>query len=172
MVHYYSVNKVILVGNITRDPEIRYTATGTAVSNFSIATNRRYKTKDGELRDEAEFHNCVAWGKTAEISDQILSTGSKVYVSGRLQTRDWTGDDGVKRYRTEVHVEELVLISGKGGGATQAAKDKADKTDKETEKTEKEQGVASKKSEGDNSEETEDKESESKEEVNPEDIPF
>ena len=117
-----SLNKVQLIGNLTRDPELRYTANGTAVVNFSIATNRTYTPSGGtEPVDEVEYHNIVAWSKLAEICDKLLSKGKKVYVEGRLQTRDWTDEaTNKKMYRTEIVAEDMIILSGRGdneGGA-------------------------------------------------------
>jgi single-strand DNA-binding protein len=109
-----SINKVILVGNLTRDPELRYTPQGTAVCTFGMATNRRWKTESGDLKDEAEFHNLVAWQALAEICAKLLKKGAKVYVEGRLQTRDWTGQDGAKRTRTEIVISDMVLLESRG----------------------------------------------------------
>jgi len=109
-----SINKAILVGNMTRDPELRYTPQGTAVCTFGVATNRRWKTEAGELKDEAEFHNIVAWQALAEICAKLLKKGAKVYLEGRLQTRDWTGQDGNKRTRTEIVISDMVLLDSKG----------------------------------------------------------
>ena len=105
-----SVNKVILVGNLTRDPELRYTPQGTAVTSFGVATNREW-TVDGVKKEAADFHNVVAWNKLAELCEQLLNKGAKVYVEGRLQTRDWTTEDGIKRYKTEVVINEMILLS-------------------------------------------------------------
>ncbi|KKU56227.1 MAG: Single-stranded DNA-binding protein [candidate division WWE3 bacterium GW2011_GWB1_47_11] len=110
-----SVNKVILIGNLTRDPELRYTPQGHAVCSFGVATNREWKTDDGGKQESTEFHNLVAWNKLAELCSQLLTKGAKVYVDGRLQTRDWTGDDGVKRYKTEIVIDEMVLLTSKKG---------------------------------------------------------
>ena len=92
-----SLNKVILIGNLTRDPELRYTPAGTAVCTFGLATNRQWKTESGDARDEAEFHRIVAWDKLGEICSQMLKKGTRTYVEGRLQTRKWTGQDGAER---------------------------------------------------------------------------
>lgn len=111
-----SVNKVILIGNLTRDPELRYTPQGHAVCTFGIATNREWVT-NGEKQEAADFHNVVSWNKLAEICSQLLKKGTKTYVEGRLQTRSWDGDDGVKRYKTEVVIDEMVILSPKGADA-------------------------------------------------------
>jgi len=107
-----SLNKVMLIGNLTRDPELRYTPQGTAVASFGVATNRNWVGSDGQRQESAEFHNIVAWSKLGELCDQLLRKGSKVYVSGRLQTRDWVGDDGKKRYKTETVIDQMILLGG------------------------------------------------------------
>jgi len=107
-----NLNKVMLIGNLTRDPEIRYTPQGNAVSSFVVATNREWVT-NGDKKQSVAFHNIVAWNKLAEICGQLLKKGMKVYVEGRLQTRDWVGDDGKKRYKTEVVIEEMIILTPK-----------------------------------------------------------
>lgn len=111
-----SVNKVILIGNLTRDPELRYTPQGHAVCTFGIATNREW-ISNGERQEAADFHNIVCWNKLAELCSQLLSKGAKTFVEGRLQTRSWEGDDGVKRYKTEIVINEMVVLSSKGRAA-------------------------------------------------------
>ena len=110
-----SVNKVILIGNLTKDPEVRYTPQGNAVASFSIATNREW-TVEGNKKEVVDFHNVVSWNKLAELCGQLLSKGSKVYVEGRLQTRDWVTEDGQKRYKTEVVIDEMIVLSSKRPG--------------------------------------------------------
>jgi single-strand DNA-binding protein len=113
-----SVNKVILVGNLGKDPELKYTPSGTAVAKFSIATSYRYKDKTEQWQDQTEWHNIVAWARLAEIAGEYLKKGSKVYVEGRLQTRSWDDKNtNQKRYMTEIIVNDLVLLSGRGTGA-------------------------------------------------------
>ena len=115
-------NQAIVLGNLTKDPEVRYTPNGQAVASFSIATNRRWTDKAGEKQEATEFHNIVAWGKLAEISGQILYKGRKALVVGRMQTRSWEGQDGVKRSTTEIVAAELsALGQGKGGEGAPAA---------------------------------------------------
>ena len=97
----YSLNRAMLLGNVTRDPEVRQTTSGQTVCSFGVATNRAWTDASGAKQEQAEFHNIVAWGKLAEICRQYMTKGRKVYVEGRLQTRDWQGQDGVKRFRTE-----------------------------------------------------------------------
>jgi single-strand DNA-binding protein len=111
-----SVNKVILIGNLTRDPELRYTPQGHAVCSFGIATNREWTVEGGEKKESTEFHNIVAWNKLAELCAQLLHKGTKTYVEGRLQTRDWVNDSGEKRYKTEVVIEEMIILSSKRSG--------------------------------------------------------
>lgn len=112
-----SINKVTILGNVTRDPEIRSTAGGTIVANFSVATNERRKDAQGEWQDYPEYHNLLAFTRTAEIVRDYVKKGNKLYVEGKIQTRNW--DDktsGEKKYRTEIIVNELVLLSGKDEG--------------------------------------------------------
>lgn len=104
-----SVNKVILIGRLGKDPEIRYTPSGTAVANLSLATS--FKPKDGE--EKTEWHRCVAFGRTAEVCGEYLHKGSQVYIEGRLQTRDWEDKEGNKRYTTEVLVERMQMLGSR-----------------------------------------------------------
>jgi len=111
------LNKVMLIGNVTRDPELRSTPSGQSVASFGLATNRVWKDpSSGERKSAAEFHNIVAWRKLAEICGQYLRKGSKVYVEGRLQTRNWQGQDGNKRYMTEVIMENMIMLDRKPSG--------------------------------------------------------
>ncbi|PYY13379.1 MAG: single-stranded DNA-binding protein [Acidobacteria bacterium] len=110
-----SVNKVILVGNLGKDPEIKYTSTGTPVAKFSLATNEGYKDKSGQWQDRTEWHNIVAWQRLAEIVGEYVKKGSKVYIEGRLQTSSWDDKEtGQKKYKTEIIANELVLLGGRG----------------------------------------------------------
>jgi single-strand DNA-binding protein len=111
------LNRVMIIGNMTRDPEVRNTPTGRAVASFSVATNRVWTDANGQKQKQAEFHNVVFWAKLAEIAGQYLKKGQKVYVEGRLQTREWTGQDGIKRYRTEIIGENMIMLSSRQGGA-------------------------------------------------------
>jgi single-strand DNA-binding protein len=108
-----SVNKVILLGNLTAEPNLRYTKNGNPVINFSIATNRSYKDKNDEWQEQADFHNIVFWGKTAELISQLCDKGSKIYVEGRLQTRSWEDNDGKRNYKTEVVGRNFILLTPK-----------------------------------------------------------
>lgn len=105
------LNRVMLIGNLTRDPELRYTPGGTAVCNFGLATNRQWTTSDGEEKEAAQFHRIVAWTQLAELCAQLLYKGAKVYVGGRIQYREWTGDDNVKRQTTEIVIDDMILLS-------------------------------------------------------------
>lgn len=116
-----SLNKVQLIGNLTRDPEVRQIPGGQAVASFSVATNFTWTDQSGQKQDKSEFHNIVAWRKLAEICGQYLKKGSKVYIEGRLQTRDWEGEDGVKRYRTEIVADNMIMLSSKGAPDMQAS---------------------------------------------------
>lgn len=111
-----SLNKVQLIGNLTRDPELRYTPQGTAVCTFGLATNRTWVTEAGEKKEETEFHRIVAWNKLAELCSKLLFKGRKVYIEGRLQTRTWTGPDGTKRQATEIVANEMMILDSKKGG--------------------------------------------------------
>jgi single-strand DNA-binding protein len=106
-----SLNKVMLIGNLTRDPNLRYTPSNTAVCSFGIATNRSWAPSDGgEKQERVEFHNIVAWSKLADICGQLLHKGDKIYVEGRLQTRDWKGEDGTERKTTEIVIDNMILL--------------------------------------------------------------
>jgi len=155
----------MLIGNLTRDPNLRYTPSGAAVCSFGLATNRSWTTDGGAKEERVDFHNVVSWAKLAEICGQILHKGDKVYVEGRVQTRDWKTDSGDERKVTEVVIDNMILLHSlrgrgnysdnsqmgddsrsddKASGTTQAATDdKADDTtDKKVEKAEKETEVA------------------------------
>lgn len=116
-----SLNKVLLIGNLTRDVELRYTPSGTAVATFGLATNRSWSTGDGgERQEETQFHRIVAWSKLAEICGQLLFKGRKVFIEGRLQTRKWTGQDGQARETTEIVAENMMILDTRnrdGNGA-------------------------------------------------------
>lgn len=124
-----SLNKVMLIGNLTRDPNLRYTPNGTAVCSFGLATNRTWTPGDGgEKQEKVEYHNIVAWAKLADICGQLLHKGDKVYVEGRIQTRDWKADDGQDRKTTEIVIDNMMLLSqgrgvsnGNGGSSKSSA---------------------------------------------------
>src|SRR4030042_6904026 len=108
-----SLNKAELIGNLTRDPELRYTPAGAAVCTFGLATNRQWTTDSGEKKEEAEFHRIVAWNKLAELCAQLLTKGRKAYVEGRLQTRRWTAQDGVDRTTTEIVISDMIILDSR-----------------------------------------------------------
>jgi len=110
-----NLNKAMIIGNLTRDPEMRTTPSGQNVASFSVATNLTWTDNAGQQQKKVEFHNIVAWRKLAEICGQYLRKGSKVYIEGRLQTSDWTGQDGVKKYRTEIIAENMIMLDRAGG---------------------------------------------------------
>ena len=112
-----SVNKVILVGNLGKDPEVRFTNSGSAVARLSVATSEVWNDRDGNRQERTEWHNVVAWRKLAEICGQYLNKGKLVYIEGKLQTRSWDDKEGHKRYTTEVVADNMVMLSGKGDDA-------------------------------------------------------
>lgn len=119
----YSLNRAQLIGNLTNAPEVRQIPSGQTVATFSIATNQTWTDSSGQRQEKVEFHNVVCWGKLADIASQYLVKGKKVFVEGKLQTRSWEGQDGQKRYRTEIKVDNLIMLdragnpNGPGGGA-------------------------------------------------------
>ncbi|MFA5843159.1 MAG: single-stranded DNA-binding protein [Candidatus Gracilibacteria bacterium] len=112
-----SLNRAQLIGNLTRDPEARQTSSGKSVVNFGIATNSRWTDASGQVQEKTEFHNIVVWGKLADICAQYIRKGSKVYVEGRIQSREWQGEDGVKRFRTEIVAENVIMLDRKGASS-------------------------------------------------------
>ncbi|MEK7185819.1 MAG: single-stranded DNA-binding protein [Patescibacteria group bacterium] len=161
-----SLNRAQIIGNLTKDPELRYTPNGTAVCSFSIATNRNWTTDSGEKKEDVEFHRVVAWNKLAEICSQFLVKGRKVFVEGRLSTRSWNAQDGTSRSTTEIIISDMILLDSKRSEeekvdsseapveeAPAKEKDKASKTKPVKEKAQEEpQGT--------------------EEEISPDDIPF
>lgn len=110
------LNKVILIGNLGRDPEIRYTKNGQAVANFTLATTENWTNRNGEREERTEWHRIVAWGKLAEICGEYLAKGKQVYVEGRLQTRDWEDREGNKRQTTEINANNMLMLGRRGDG--------------------------------------------------------
>ena len=152
-------NQAIVLGNLTRDIEMRYTPKGQAVVSFSVATNRRWTNQAGEPQEQVEFHNIVAWGKLAEICNQILYKGRKALIAGRLQTRSWEGQDGAKRYSTEIvadHISAVGAPKPSSGGEYQKKSDNKPSPDDKTPEPKK----------------TETKNPSDSEEINLDDIPF
>lgn len=175
-----SLNKVLLIGNLTRDPELRYTPQGTAVCSFGVATNRQWTTESGEKREEAEFHRIVAWNKLAELCTQLLTKGRKVFVEGRLQTRSWQAPDGTQKTATEIVIDDMIILDSRRLGeeapagiiapaaiapivavAPKAAAEEVEESGKKKKK--KEEETTTKKTEG---------EAQENQEINPDDIPF
>jgi single-strand DNA-binding protein len=128
-----NLNKAMIIGNLTRDPETRNTPSGQMVASFSVATNMVWNDQSGQQQKKTEFHNVVAWRKLAEICSQYLKKGSKVYIEGRLQTSDWTGQDGNKRYRTEIVAENLIMLDKSGGANNPSNVNNSDNNNKEEE---------------------------------------
>jgi len=116
-----SLNKVMLIGNLGKDPEVRYTGAGTAVASFSLATSEKFKNKSGEWEERTEWHNITLWARLAEIAGEYLAKGKTVYIEGRLQTRKWQDRDGKDRYTTEIVGEKMQMLSGKGEGCGRPA---------------------------------------------------
>lgn len=121
----------MIIGNLTRDPENRTTPQGINVTSFSVATNLIWNDANGQRQEKAEFHNVVAWRKLAEICAQYLKKGSKVYIEGRLQTRDWEGQDGVRRYRTEIVADNMIMLD-RPGSSSENFQQSAPKTEEKT----------------------------------------
>jgi single-strand DNA-binding protein len=115
------LNRATILGRLTRDPEVRSTPSGQSVANLGIATSRVWTDNNGVRQEKPEYHNVVMWGKLADIAGQYLSKGRRVYLEGRLETRDWTGQDGVKRYRTEIIADNLIMLDGPRGASASSA---------------------------------------------------
>ncbi|OGH58717.1 MAG: hypothetical protein A2725_03405 [Candidatus Magasanikbacteria bacterium RIFCSPHIGHO2_01_FULL_33_34] len=115
------LNRATILGRLTRDPEVKSTPSGRTVTKLGIATNRVWTDSAGQKQEKPEYHNCVLWGKIAEIAGQYLSKGKRVYVEGRLQTSDWTGTDGVKKYKTEIVVDNMIMLDGGRTGGSPAS---------------------------------------------------
>lgn len=111
------INKVILVGHVGQDPELRYTGSGTAVANFSLATSESYKDKEGELVEKTEWHRVVAWSRLGEIIAEYVKKGSKLYIEGKIQTRQYEDKDGNTKYATEIVAREMQMLDSRGGSA-------------------------------------------------------
>lgn len=165
-----SLNKVLLIGNLTRDPELRYTPQGTPVCTFGLATNRSWQPTNGERQEETEFHRIVAWNKLAELCSELLFKGRKVYVEGRLQTRNWTDAQGQERTTVEIVIENMIVLDSKrkdGAPASEPAEAEYG-PEPETAPTPAEPAVAEVKA----AKPAKPKKAEATETVNPDDIPF
>jgi single-strand DNA-binding protein len=169
-----SLNKVELIGNLTRDPELRYTPQGTAVCTFGIATNRSWVTDSGEKKEEADFHRIVAWNKLAELCSQLLSKGRKIYVEGRLSNRSWTGQDGAQRTVTEIVINDMIILDSRREASEPGASDEVPDFMEEPSAAEVSNGTQ--KAEAENVSKQTPKKTGKKtseaDEVNPDDIPF
>ncbi len=171
-----SLNKAMVIGNLSRDPVLRTTSSGATVCTFGVATNTAWKNSDGELQERTEFHNIVAWNKLGEICAQILAVGMLVYIEGEIRTRTWDDDNGVRHYRTEVRASDMKLLDNKGKsgvGVEEAREDSGEDEDNdEDEQDDKKKKENDKKEEKDGKNEKEGEDKEEKEEVDPEDLPF
>jgi single-strand DNA-binding protein len=183
-----SLNKVQLIGNLTRDPELRYTPTGAAVCTIGLATNRSWVMESGEKKEETEFHRVVAWNKLAELCSQLLAKGRKIYVEGRLRTNQWQGQDGTQRYTTEVVIEDMIILDsrrpvvpGEDAGGEHGASDTKTTVaqpqptqgtgDDQKQSTDKPEEKPLNSASPDNAQDKRDKPAVS-EDINPDDIPF
>lgn len=127
-----NVNLAIIMGNLTRDPELRYTPNGQAVASFAVATNRSWKDANGDKKEEVEFHEIVVWGKLAELCSQYLTKGRKVHIMGRLQTRSWEGTDGAKRQKTEIVAQDIAFVDSRKDTGDFSEVNLAEKSEKKT----------------------------------------
>lgn len=155
----FSLNRAQIIGNLTRDPEVRSLPSGQSVVNFAVATNRRWKDKDGNFKEDTQYHEISVWGRLGELASQMLSKGKKVYVEGRLSTNSWEGNDGVKRQRTEITAESFIPLSPRdstGFDTAAAITEDSVKAEKDEKKSEK----------------PKDKKAEKSDEINLDDIPF
>lgn len=125
------LNKAMIIGRLTRDPEVRTTSQGTTVCSFGVATNFIWTDPQGQKQEKVEYHNIVTWRKLAEVCSQYLHKGSKVYIEGRLQTREWEGQDGVKRQRTEIVADNMIMLDSKGMQFPRAEAQKSEPAKKE-----------------------------------------
>ncbi len=166
-----SLNRVQLIGNLTRDPELRYTPSGTAVCTFGLATNRAWTTEGGEKHEEAEFHRIVSWNKLAELCSQFLTKGRKVFVEGRLSTRSWNAQDGTQKTITEIVISDMILLDSKRPDGESSEEVVERQAYDEEEKEKKKEVKKPVKKETKKEEEKEEKE-EDEEEIIPDDIPF
>lgn len=178
-----SLNKVMIIGNLSRDPVVRVTATGATVCTFGIATNAAWKDEQGELQERTEFHNIVAWNKLAEICAQILSVGMLVYVEGELRTRSWDDENSVRHFRSEVRISDMKLLDSKGksGVGLESAKKGSEQGGADTADEQKNEAVETKEEPKDKQEEKKEEKQENGEEkapgenkadMDPEDLPF
>jgi len=176
-----SLNKVMLIGNLSRDPQIRSTTGGATVCTFGIATNASWKDANGNIQERTEFHNIVAWNKLAEICAQLLAVGMLVYVEGEIRTRSWDDENGVRHFRSEVRISDMKLLDNKGksgvgydkakGDESEDAEKKQEDKDSKVEKKEKDDDDDKESKKEEKKEEKEEKE-EPVEDMDPADLPF
>lgn len=174
-----SLNRIVLVGNLTRDPELKYTPAGTAVCTFGVATNRNWTTTDGQIKEETQFHRLVAWQKLAELCGKLLTKGRKVYCEGRMTYRTFVGKDGQQRTVAEIVLDDFIVF-GDGKRAADVTEEKVEEKPVESNKTDEslsvdkvEMAPKEKSSKSSSAEASEDKEEKDEvENVNPDDIPF
>ena|SRR3989344_4797297 len=164
-----SLNRVQLIGNLTRDPELRYTPQGTAVCSFGIATNRSWTTDSGEKKEDAEFHKIVAWNKLAELCSQFLVKGRKVFVEGRLSTRSWNAQDGTQKTTTEIIISDMILLDSSGARRAEESEESGEKEEAQEAPEKETKPPAAKAKEGKGEKLVK---KEPSEEVAPDDIPF
>ncbi len=155
------LNRASILGRLTADPEVRTTPSGQNVATLSVATNQTWTDKSGNKQEKAQFHNCVLWGRLADIASQYLSKGRRVFLEGRIETRDWLGKDGVKRYRTEIIVNQMIMLDGSKGSSNQSGGDFDQSGSEETSTIQRESSTPSGQVEANDSEE-----------IRVEDIPF
>lgn len=160
-----SLNRVVLIGNLTRDPELKYIQAGTAVCKFGVATNRSWTTTDGQTKDETQFHNIVAWQKLAELCGKLLTKGRKVYCEGRITYRTFTGKDGQQRTITEIVLDDFIVFGDGKRMVEERVETKTDEPESMEAKSPEEKPVKK-------AEKTEGKEENEVEQINPDDIPF
>lgn len=160
-----SLNRIVLIGNLTRDPELKYTPTGTAVCTFGVATNRSWTTNDGQTKEDVQYHRVVAWQKLAELCGKLLNKGRKVFAEGRMTYRTFSGKDGIQRTIAEIVLDDFIVFGdGRRTTDNNDAEKKSTESLKSSEKVQSNENI---------SERTEDKDNEAKDEtINPDDIPF
>jgi single-strand DNA-binding protein len=167
------MNRVTLIGNLTRDPELKYTPAGTAVCTFGVATNRSWTTADGQTKEEVQYHRIVAWQKLAELCGKLLTKGRKVYLDGRLTYRSFVGKDGLQRSITEIVLDDFIVFGdGRRPVETTVSEEKTEKETKEPAEVAEKLEPNEKNSTSEQKTETKKEEESEEENVNPDDIPF
>jgi single-strand DNA-binding protein len=165
-----SINKVTILGNLTRDPELKYTPNGAPVCTFGVATNRTWTTAEGQIKEDVQYHKIVAWNKVAELCGKLLSKGKKVYVEGRLSYRSYVGKDGQQKAVTEIVLEDFIVFNGARRTMEEPPKEEIKQDIKEEKETKpKKEGTKKKNESEEKKEETADEEDEI---IDPDDIPF